>query len=139
MTTDAQVDWLSVGRTSAPAKPKRRRSSTAADRRDAAILRAGERAERSHGQWCHEAAEFLRRFGRDTALGQPFLVEDAVAAAPLELKPAEPRAWGAALRYAANRGWLAHALRNDGTRDFGVGRTNLSPKPRWVAPAEVTP
>lgn len=134
MSSEGQVDWLSVGRTSAPTKPKRPRSEAAADRRDAAILRAGERAERSLGEWTHLAAEFLRRFGRETANGAPFLVEDAVAVAPLELKPQEPRAWGAALRYAANRGWLAHALRADGTRDFGVGRTNLSPKPRWVAP-----
>jgi len=98
-----------------------------------AIARAGEAADRQSDDWTGRAAEFLSRYGHLTAQRQPFLVEDAVAIAPLELKPREPRAWGAALNRAKREGLLKHATNGDGTRRYAIGRTNASPKPMWIA------
>jgi hypothetical protein len=98
-----------------------------------AIARAGEAADHASDDWTGRAARFLALYARTTAHCQPFLVEDAVAIAPLELKPREPRAWGAALNRAKMRGYLKHATNGDGTRRFGMGRVNASPKPMWVA------
>ena len=98
-----------------------------------AIARAGEAADRQSGDWTGRAAEFLSAYARLTAHRQPFLVEDAVAIAPLELKPREPRAWGAALNRAKREGLLKHATNGDGTRRYAIGRTNASPKPMWTS------
>ena len=46
-------------------------------RRDLGIARAELRQERLDPDWTAAAAGFLRDFAKDTALGQPFLIEDA--------------------------------------------------------------
>lgn len=77
-------------------------------RRDLGIARARRRAERECGPtWTDEAAEYLARYARRTH-GQPFLIEDAVEVCPLR-RPSNPRAWGAAVRQAARKGWIVKA------------------------------
>jgi hypothetical protein len=98
-----------------------------------AIARAGDAADRASDDWTGRAARFLALYARGTANCQPFLVEAAVAIAPRELKPREPRAWGAALNRAKREGLLKHATNGDGTRRYAIGRTNASPKPMWTS------
>jgi len=122
-----QLDLLA-----APATPPARNAKPGHPRVHA-IARAGEAADRQSDDWTGRAARFLGAYARATAHCQPFLVEDAVAIAPLELKPREPRAWGAALNRAKREGLLKHATNGDGTRRYAIGRTNASPKPMWVS------
>jgi hypothetical protein len=82
----AQLDWI--------------------ERRDLGIARAEGKAQRELGDaWTENAARFLLQFA--AFFGRPFLLEDARDSAPAGLgQPTNPKAWGAAVRYAAKRGWI---------------------------------
>lgn len=102
-------------------------------RRDLGIHRARTRADADTPNWSERAAAYLAEFARKTALGQAFLIEDAVASCPLDLRPKEPRAWGGALRVAVQNGALRKARDADGRYRYGIGRVNCSPKIFWEA------
>lgn len=99
-------------------------------RRDLGIARAELRQERLDPDWTAAAAGFLRDFAKDTALGQPFLIEDAREASFGKITEApNAKAWGAAVRQAARSGWLVK------TGQFGITRcSNQSPRALWRAP-----
>lgn len=97
-------------------------------RRELGITRAQLKAERSSPKWTDTAAEYLRGYATRIAVGQPFLIEDAIEASYGKAPSvANRRAWGAAVQAAARREWIE----KDG---FGPARSsNGSPKPRWRA------
>jgi hypothetical protein len=117
-----QMDWLGPPATLARAAP--------AQRREQGMQRAQRRAERECGEtWTDQAAEYLGRYARSVALGQPFVVEDAIEVAghhgvPL---PTNARAWGPAARQASRRGLIV-ACGYAPTRS-----SNGSAKVRWRA------
>lgn len=79
-------------------------------RRDAGIARAREHAEADVPDWTETAAAYLRKFARDTAVGQPFMVEDASECSLGYVpEPDNGKAWGGAVQLAARRGWLRKA------------------------------
>jgi hypothetical protein len=109
----------------------------AREQRELGRRRAAEKAEERCDGWTRRAGEFLGRYAREIAHGQPFLVENAVIVAPYELRPLEPRAWGGALIYAKGNAsrpaLLVPATHADGTRIYDIGSKNKSPKPMWRA------
>ena len=88
-------------------------------------------ADKARDGWLEDAAFYLGNFARTVAQGCDFLVEDAIQTAPEALRPANAKAWGAAVLRARRTGLLAPARLEDGSRRYGVGRINASPKPMW--------
>ena len=88
-------------------------------------------ADKAGDGWLDDAAFYLGNFARTVAQGCDFLVEDAIQTAPEALRPANAKAWGAAVLRARRTGLLAPARLEDGSRRYGVGRINASPKPMW--------
>lgn len=111
MSADAnQLDWI--------------------ERRGLGMARAQRRTERECGEdWTERAAQHLREFARRIAVGQPFLIEDARAAAPRSLgEPSNGKAWGPAVQRARKAGYIKGA-------GFAPARSsNGSPKCLWTAP-----
>jgi hypothetical protein len=97
------------------------------DRRDLGIARAERRARRECGdEWTLSAATYLALYARNTAVGQPFLLEDArEASAGKVTAPTNAKAWGAAVQFAVRSGWLQKA-------GYAPARSsNGSPKVLW--------
>jgi hypothetical protein len=93
----------------------------ARERGQTGARRASERADRHVDGWTERAARYL---GTYASLGDPFLIEQATAKYPHT--PPDGRAWGAATRMAARRGWI---------RRVGyapAASSNGSPKCLWA-------
>jgi hypothetical protein len=96
------------------------------ERRDLGIERAEGKALRELGaEWTERAARFLSLYAN--GVEHPFMLEDARVSAPDTVgAPSNPKAWGAAVQYAAKRGWI---------RRIGYSpakSSNGSPKCLWV-------
>lgn len=98
----------------------------ACERRDAGIRRAQEHAESDQPGWTETAAEYLRFYAEHRTFGQPFLIEDA-ASVYTGARPANGKAWGAAVQMAARRGWISKA------GAAPARSSNLSLKHLWQA------
>lgn len=71
---------------------------------DARIQRVGDKANRDVENWCEDAANALRLFSHKRST---FLIEDArESVAEAVGEPEEPRAYGAAARFAIHRRWI---------------------------------
>lgn len=139
---ESQLDWISAPSESRQSYPRQARSvmpapsdsvpgrgrTTWQARRDDGMARAQDHAEEDVPGWTEAAAAFLRKFARDTAVGQPFMVEDArECSLGYVPEPDNGKAWGGAVQLAARRGWIVKA-------GYAAARSsNGSPKCQWRA------
>ncbi len=99
--------------------------TTAMNKRDLGIERAGQHADRIEDGWTYQALGMLTAFSRQ-ATG-PFLIEEARAWAEKQGLPPPPdaRSWGAVARRAAAK----HRIEKVGYAP--AASSNCSPKVQW--------
>jgi hypothetical protein len=109
-----------VMQSTAPARREAR------ERRDEAIKKVGDAADRRNADWCNKACEALRQFARKQA--GVWTIELARAQFEKNLPaPGELRAWGRVTQMAVRKGYIERVP----GQFFAAASSHNSPKPVW--------